>query len=166
MTTRNKYLDQNLPENIDSFQLGGLSENEGEQLLWSRVRFMSNENDDKALCKKLAKHFDCWPLVLRQLAGFMIHSHTTPQAMWDLVQNTTCRSNVDAHIYAYNGNTDYPEGTLLNAWTHILSALSPDSSGLLNLLSLLGPEQIPAELFPGKHVSKTESFRFLDHGLG
>lgn len=166
MTTRNKCLGQDLPKNTVSFHLGGLAEQEGEDFLWSRVRSISTGHNDKALCRKLAAHFDCWPLVLRQLGAFMVHTLITPEDMWREVQNTR-RSSVDEEIYAYNSNTDYPEGTLMNAWKHILSILSQHSSRLLNVLSLLNPDGIPTELFPRQHiVSQDESFRFLSHGLG
>lgn len=159
------YIDQDLPENTFSFHLRGLAGQQGEDVLLSRVRSISTENGDRALCRKLAVHFECWPLVLQQLGTFMIRSHTTPREMWDLVQNSA-RSNVDERIYAYNGNTDYPEGTLVDAWNHILSTLPRDSKSLLNLLSLLDPEGIPAELFPRTHDCQPASFQFLGHGLG
>jgi len=162
ITTRNKHLDKDLPENTIPFHLVGLAEQEGEDFLWSRVRSISTGNGDKALCRKLAIHFDCWPLVLRQLGAFMIHCPIAPKDMWERVQHTR-RASVDEQIYAYNGNADYPEGTLMKAWEHILSTLPPHSSRLLNLLSLLDPEQIPADLFPRPNISKTESFQFLSH---
>lgn len=144
ITSRNNNIHQGLPDNTRTIQVSGLTEEECETLLLSRLGEASTDKEDRHISRDIAKFFNCWPLALRQLSAFLEDSLTTIDKMWEIL---SCNPNVEGEIYSYRDTASPYEHTLMTAWEPILSNLPHNSTMLLSVLSVLDPDKIPNQLF-------------------
>ncbi|KAK3306512.1 uncharacterized protein B0T15DRAFT_143304 [Chaetomium strumarium] len=148
VTSRNNHICQSISKNAQTFSIPPLTDKQGEELLLTRLT-SSNHKDElnRSVCRELARHYHCYPLVLRQLGAYMKYTHTSAQEMLDLVDKT---SDTDGKVYSYMDRDNTYESSLQAAWSAVMSSLPADSVRLLNILCLFDPDRIPAQLFPQK----------------
>lgn len=123
-----------------SLHLKTFSPEQGSAYIRSTLPDAHLENDDDLIAiEHLARYFDGLPLALRQASTFMRKKHCSPNQFRQLYQRHF--EEIDGYKIA-----EYDK-TLSDVWTLSTSLLSDDSLVLLDSLSLLDPDSIPAGLF-------------------
>jgi tetratricopeptide (TPR) repeat protein len=148
VTSRNNHICQSISKTTHTFSIPPLTERQGEELLLTRLAsFKHEDKPNRSMCRELARHYHCYPLVLRQLSAYMKYTRTSAQEMLDLLEKT---SDADGKVYSYKDKDNTYEHTLQAAWSSVISSLPTDSVRLLNVLCLFDPDRIPSQLFPQK----------------
>ncbi|KAK4178920.1 hypothetical protein QBC36DRAFT_365743 [Triangularia setosa] len=163
VTSNSHNIAHGLPGTVRTVVVAGLSQEHGAELLISKVPCSHSEAREVMWpqCVALAQRFDGLPLVLRQLGAFMHCANITPRQVVQLLDKP---DGGNGKIYFYHDKEKFEErqGTLEDAWAAIFPRLSTDSTKLLNILSLLDRERIPAEMFPfTSERPPYQSFEFL-----
>jgi tetratricopeptide (TPR) repeat protein len=114
---------------------------------------------DSEISRQLLVHFDNLPLAIAQAAAYIRETGMTPLEYLELFKN--CESNqqtlLSECVRTIVDNADF-EGSagasraVMTTWKITVAKIeetSPDSVRLLEILSFLGPEEIPQELIKG-----------------
>ncbi|KAI1128111.1 hypothetical protein F5Y10DRAFT_292289 [Nemania abortiva] len=144
IVSRNKNIAEGLPKGTKTIHIKGLCDTEAQNLLLSRLNGGVHSERERELSRRIAQRFQCWPLALRQLSAFLEESETSMETMWSLLCQQT---NIEGDIYSYKDSTSSYEFTLQASWSQILSTLQVPTIKLLNMLSLVDPDNIPSEIF-------------------
>ncbi|KAK4195514.1 hypothetical protein QBC40DRAFT_315968 [Triangularia verruculosa] len=150
---------------IQTLTVEGLTEDEGAELLSRSARFPSEYQEIDSSTwnhyKVLSGRFCGWPLALRQLSASIHHARISPQRMIQVLDN---EDNGQSNTYRFQSIGEPNEHTLEDAWAALFPRLQPNPVKLLNILSLLDRDSIPARMFensPERERAPEDPFDFL-----
>lgn len=158
ITSRNKYIAKGLAVTAKVIHVAGLTKEEGEEFLLSRLGLPRNSESLRQMAQDVTDRFCRWPLALRQVSAFLEESQLTLEDFRDLLRR---EATVVSNLYDVRDDSSPYEATLQSAWNPILAKLPRNSTKLLNVLSLLDPDRIPSSMFSRDGLDRAQGVEFL-----